>query len=105
LELRSKSNPGTFFKNSLLRSTTLGVVTDAYQYNEFGEVSSNDESANAGSTFSTSYTRDKLGRIVTKTETVQGAPVKVTKYDYNLAGYLTTVTDITNLFTAHTSNK
>ena len=89
------ANPGTFFVNGLLRSTTLGVVTDAYQYNSFGEVSDYNADANATSVFSTSFTRDKLGRIVTKTETVQGAPVKVTQYDYNAAGYLTTVTDIT----------
>ena len=45
--------------------------------------------------FDVSYLRDPLGRITEKTESVLGAPTKVTKYEYDTAGRLDIVTDIT----------
>jgi len=58
------------------------------KFNEFGELSSF-----ASSTpFATSYTRDKLGRITQKVETIQGITT-TTDYVYDLAGRLTGVSE------------
>ena len=96
-------------KNGLLRHTEIWAdttntegVLDDYTYNDFGEVkgyiaqSSLDDGVTTSPNLDVSYDRDKLGRIIEKTESVSGAATKVTQYDYNLAGYLITVTDITN---------
>ena len=84
------ANPGTFLTNGFLRSTTLGVVTDSYQYNSFGEVSNYTAQISAVDQFATGFTRDKLGRITQKTETIQGV-THTFDYTYNTAGYLVEV--------------
>jgi len=68
--------------------TSLGAVTTSSAYNEFGELSAFSSSA----PFAVSYTRDKLGRIVQKVETIEGV---TTTYDYvyDLAGRLTGVSE------------
>ena len=61
--------------NGLLTGTSLAGVTTSNSYNEFGELA-----AFASSTpFATSYTRDKLGRIIQKVETIEGVTTKVKK--------------------------
>jgi len=65
--------------------TSSGTVLTEYAYNEFGEI----ESANH-SELMLSYERDKLGRIVSKSEIAQGQSV-TTKYAYDLAGRLSQV--------------
>jgi len=62
-------------QNGLLTGTSLAGVTTSQGYNEFGEISAFSSSA----PFATSYSRDKLGRIMQKVETVQGV---TTTYDY-----------------------
>ena len=76
--------------NGLLTDTTLGVVTDSYSYSSFGEVDNYTAQVSAVDQFVTGFTRDKLGRITQKTETVQGV-AHTFDYLYNLAGYLVEV--------------
>jgi RHS repeat-associated protein len=66
----------------LVKTTTLGTVTEAYTYNAFGEV--------VGRTapgYSSSYTRDAAGRIATKAETIGGATT-TERYTYDAVGRL-----------------
>ena len=78
-------------QNGLLTGTTLGSVATGYNYNTLGEA--NQISANAGGStiFNAQYTRDNLGRIIQKTETVGGV-TDTYVYGYNTAGRLATVT-------------
>ena len=76
--------------NGLLTGTTLGVVTDSLTYNGFAEADSYTANINASTIFTTSFMRDKLGRISQKTETVQGV-THVFDYTYDTAGRLTNV--------------
>jgi len=75
-------------QNGLLTGTSLAGVSTARTYNEFGEISTFASSA----PFATSYTRDKLGRIVQKVETIQGTTT-TTDYVYDTAGRLTGVAE------------
>jgi RHS repeat-associated protein len=83
-------------QNALLVGTSLGTVTDAYTYNTYGELAT--YSAQFGSTplysvtyDSTTAPRDGLGRVVQKTETLQGT-THVFGYTYDVQGRLTDVT-------------
>ena len=67
-------------ENGLLRGTSLGTGTDTYDYNAFGELNTYRATAGVNELFSVTYQRDALGRIIEKTETVQGTP---TTYAYN----------------------
>lgn len=62
-------------QNGLLTGTSLAGVTTSRTHNEFGELAAFSSSA----PFATSYTRDNLGRISQKVETIQGVN---TTYDY-----------------------
>jgi len=66
-------------QNGLLTGTTLSSATTSTTYNTFGEPDT--EIAAYGSTtqYAATYTRDLLGRITSKQETVAGATVS---YDY-----------------------
>ncbi len=78
--------------NGLLRGTVLGSIEESLGYNEFGELTSFDAVGSGGSTLlQVAYERDKLGRITTKTENVDGVIV-VYGYQYDDAGRLVTVT-------------
>jgi hypothetical protein len=59
-------------QNGLLAGTTLGNVTDSWSYNNFAEPTGCSASV-SGSVFPQTFSRDKRGRIATKTETDQGA--------------------------------
>ncbi len=78
-------------QNGLMTGTTLGTLTTTVGYNTFGEVDGYDASTSGASIFTTSYTRDKLGRITAKAETVSGVTDNYT-YTYDTAGRLTDVT-------------
>lgn len=73
--------------NGHLSGTTLGGVTDARTYNAFGEIESYVARVNGTDVFVVQYTRDSLGRIVTKAETVEGV-AHVFAYAYDSAGRL-----------------
>jgi RHS repeat-associated protein len=71
-------------------ATALGIVTDNYTYDGFGDVKS--YTARSGSTITLGfvYVRDKLGRITKKTETILGA-VTTFEYKYDVVGQLDTI--------------
>lgn len=74
-------------KAGLISGTSLGSLTTSRTYNDFAEMDGFEASYGGNSLFNASYTRDKLGRIETKTETVEGVTT-VTNYVYDLAGRL-----------------
>ena len=74
-------------QNGLLTSTVLGDLTDSRGYNSFGEIATYSASASGNALLAINYTRDKLGRITQKTETIGGA-TNTFSYDYDLAGRL-----------------
>ncbi|MBI4954787.1 MAG: hypothetical protein HY908_22385, partial [Myxococcales bacterium] len=78
--------------SGLQTGTTLGDVTDAYSYNGHGEVVAYSASAGGNPLLDLSYVRDALGRIVEKTESVEGGAPTVEAYEYDLAGRLIRVT-------------
>ena len=74
-------------QNWLVTGTTLGNVTDQFSYNGFGETMSYSAAAGAANLYSAEYTRDDLGRITQKIETIGGA-TDTFDYSYDLAGRL-----------------
>jgi RHS repeat-associated protein len=76
--------------NGLLSATELGVVNDAWTYNTFGEPTNYTAKASGSDAYSATFTRDALGRITTKNETV-GATSHLYVYTYDASGRLTTV--------------
>jgi RHS repeat-associated protein len=78
-------------QHGLLTGTTLGSVTDSYTYSTFGELSTYQTNYNGSPIFGMTYTRDALGRITQKVETI-GGTTTTTVYDYDLAGRLANVT-------------
>jgi RHS repeat-associated protein len=78
-------------QNGLLTGTTLGSVTDTLTYNTLGEVATSQASVGGSPVLSETYTRDNLGRISQKTETIQGVTTTY-GYTYDPAGRLTEVT-------------
>jgi RHS repeat-associated protein len=74
-------------QNGLLTGAALGNVTDAWSHNGFGEPLGYSAAYNSANVFTVQYTRDKLGRIITKTETISGT-TNVYGYTYDLAGRL-----------------
>jgi RHS repeat-associated protein len=74
-----------------LTGTTLGTVTDTYNYNAFGELSIYQASYSSSPLLNMTYTRDALGRITQKVETIIGTTT-TTVYGYDTAGRLTDVT-------------
>ncbi|MBI5024953.1 MAG: hypothetical protein HZC18_08185 [Candidatus Omnitrophica bacterium] len=77
--------------NGLLTGTTLGNVTDALTYTTFAEPQSYTASAGGTEVFKTEYTRDALGRITRKVETLDTVTA-TTDYAYDVAGRLSEVT-------------
>jgi RHS repeat-associated protein len=74
-------------QNGLITGTTLGVVTDTRGYSTFGELSSYTANVSGSPVFSTTFTRDKLGRITQKVETISGTTTTF-DYTYETAGRL-----------------
>jgi RHS repeat-associated protein len=77
-------------QNGLITGTTLGMVTDAFAYSALGEMTSYSASSGGTSVFSTQFSRDQLGRITQKTETIGGV-ADTFNYSYDLAGRLSEV--------------
>jgi RHS repeat-associated protein len=78
-------------QHGLLAGATLGNVTDGLIYNTFGELGSYQASYSGSPIFNTQYTRDALGRITQKVETIGGV-TETYGYGYDSAGRLTDVT-------------
>lgn len=77
-------------ENGAITGTTIGNVTDSYKYTEFGEVERYAASVSGVEVYSSSFTYDKLGRISTKTEKVNGETYTY-RYGYDSIGQLTDV--------------
>lgn len=77
-------------QNGLVTGSALGGITDALNYNGFGEVTQYEASINGAALYSTSYTRDKLGRITRKEERIAGN-ISTYDYEYDLIGRLSGV--------------
>jgi RHS repeat-associated protein len=77
-------------QNGLITGSTLGVVTDSRTYSTFGELSQYTANVSASSIFSATYTRDTLGRMTQKVETI-GGTTSTFAYTYDPAGRLTDV--------------
>jgi len=77
-------------QNGLITGSTLGAVTDSRTYSTFGELSTYTANVSGSPVFSTTYTRDKLGRITQKVETISGV-INTFVYTYDTAGRLTDV--------------
>ncbi|MFZ4789729.1 MAG: RHS repeat-associated core domain-containing protein [Candidatus Competibacteraceae bacterium] len=75
-------------QNGLLTGTTLGSVSDSYGYNGFGEPTAYTATANSAALLNIAYTRDKLGRITQKVETVSGGAAVTFDYGYDVIGQL-----------------
>jgi RHS repeat-associated protein len=74
-------------QNGLITGITLGAVTDTRDYSAFGELSSYTANVSGAPIFSSTFTRDKLGRITQKVETIQGV-TDTYDYTYDPAGRL-----------------
>ena len=60
-------------QNGMMTGSTIGNVTDSVAYNGFGELQQYQARFGGSTVYNVEFgTRDKLGRIVTKTETVNG---------------------------------
>jgi YD repeat-containing protein len=74
-------------ENGLLAGSTLGSISDGLTYSGFGEVTNYSAAFNGMALLSVQYTRDKLGRITQKVESVGGATDSF-EYAYDVAGRL-----------------
>jgi RHS repeat-associated protein len=77
-------------QNGLPTGSTLGVVSTTAGYNGFGEVVTYAASASGVAFYSLSFTRDALGRVTQKAETI-GGTTDVYIYTYDATGQLTGV--------------
>jgi RHS repeat-associated protein len=77
--------------NGLISDTTLGSVTNHRTYDSFGKIATYEAKFGTTSLYAVSYVRDSLGRIETKTETIQGTTT-VWGYAYDTGGRLWQVT-------------
>ena len=75
---------------SFTTGSTLGVTTDSATYSSFGELASLTSRQGSSVQYAAVFTRDKLGRITEKVETVLGV-TSTHLYSYDLAGRLTEV--------------
>src|SRR5215831_3216296 len=77
-------------QNGLATGTSLGTVSTSIGYNSFGEATSYSVTAGGSPVFADTFTRDVLGRITAKTETIGGLTDTYT-YAYDPEGQLTSV--------------
>ncbi|WP_337288533.1 RHS repeat-associated core domain-containing protein [Candidatus Methylomirabilis sp.] len=78
-------------QNGLITGSTFGIVTDSSTYSTFGELSTYTVDVSNSPIFSTTYTRDRLGRITQKVETIYGS-TDTFDYAFDPAGRLKEVT-------------
>jgi RHS repeat-associated protein len=73
--------------HGLVTGTTLDTTTETFDYNEFGEPTGHTARVGGSSVFDVQTSRDALGRITQRIETVDGI-TRVFVYGYDLAGRL-----------------
>ena len=77
--------------NGLLTASSIGTVSDTRTSSAYGEPESYTASVGGSDVLATAFTRDLLGRIVEKVETIQGQTTTF-GYEYDTAGRLWQVT-------------
>ncbi len=77
-------------QNGLITGTTLGVVTSSTAYNSHAELLNYQFQVSGGDVYRTQFTRDAVGRITQKIETIQGTSATF-DYAYDLRGHLSQV--------------
>ncbi len=77
-------------QTGFLTGTALGSATDTRTYSTFGELMSYRAATGLTDLLAVQYTRDSLGRITQKTETIGGV-TETSAYTYDVAGRLTEV--------------
>jgi RHS repeat-associated protein/uncharacterized repeat protein (TIGR01451 family) len=79
------------FYNGSIIGSTVSNVSDQWTYDDFGDVSAYAATANGTEVFTEQLTRDDLGRITAKSESVD-ATTNTYAYGYDAAGRLANVT-------------
>ena len=79
----------------MISGASLNKLNTSRAYNGFAELMSFNAAFNAANLYSTSYSRDKLGRITQKVETIEGVNT-TTNYEYDSAGRLISETSDNN---------
>jgi RHS repeat-associated protein len=77
-------------QNGLASGSSLGTVDTSAGYNTFGEATNYTVTAGGSAVFANAFTRDVLGRVTAKTETIGGVTDTYT-YAYDPEGQLTSV--------------
>ncbi|MGK4006806.1 RHS repeat-associated core domain-containing protein [Sorangium sp. So ce1036] len=77
-------------QNGRLTGTTLGNVTETVSYNGFGELVRREAKIGGVTVLLVEYERDALGRILERTETIEGE-TRVKGFEYDPAGRLVNV--------------
>jgi RHS repeat-associated protein len=85
----------------LATGTTLAAVSDTRTYNSFGEVASYSADYDTTNIYQVVYTRDAIGRLASKVETIGGVTDTYT-YAYDLTGRLTEVRKNNTVIAAYT---
>ena len=76
--------------NTLISGSTLGGISEKWTYNSFAEITRRHGDFNGTSLLEIEYTRDKLGRIISRIENIAGV-TNIYSYDYDPAGRLVAV--------------
>jgi RHS repeat-associated protein len=87
-----------------LTGTSMGMLSDAYTYNTFGETSEYSLMENRAAVYNQQYTRDDGGRITSRTEAFNGTSTTF-GYRYDTAGRLASVTRDGTQITAYSYNE
>jgi RHS repeat-associated protein len=80
-------------KSALLHTVTWGSLVETYETNGFGELAHYSATRGEAVLLDITYTRDGLGRIVSKTEQVGGEATKTTTYGYDPTRLATVTVD------------
>jgi RHS repeat-associated protein len=78
-------------QNGWIDASTLGVVSESFTYSGLGEPSAQTSTVSGQALYSRQDTRDALGRVVSRSETVAGESQSIT-YSYDAQGRLATAT-------------
>ena len=88
-------------QHGLVTGSTLDNVSDAVAYNSFGEVNSYQAAVDSADILTIQFTRDALGRITEKTETLDGN-TNTFRYSYDPSGRLVEVRQNGNIIASYT---
>ncbi|MEM9387911.1 MAG: RHS repeat-associated core domain-containing protein, partial [Pseudomonadota bacterium] len=78
--------------SGLLTGTTLGAISESYEYNEFSELVRHTVRADGITVYDARYSYDSLGRLTDLTSEIEGDTTTVA-YQYDSAGRVSTVTE------------